>query len=132
MLTAYFEYVKSSPMDWGILAFGTILVLLHIIFLFGRTCRWRWATQGLETRQRVLAMLMEILPLLGLLGTILALLKTFQSIGMDSGTINIHEIISNFAPALTTTASGIIMLVINLVFNTILWRLIPKKSEDQQ
>ena len=55
----------------------------------------------------------DALPLIGLLGTVGALLVTFS--GMDSG-IAIGEIIHRFAPGLTSTVSGLLLAISNLAF----------------
>lgn len=52
----------------------------------------------------------DLLPLLGLLGTALAILNTFFGL---SGTPDSSEIVANFAPALTTTVSGIGFAIVN-------------------
>src|SRR5690606_16885378 len=58
----------------------------------------------------------EMLPLLGILGTVLALLMTLTSLGTAT-VFDIKQVASDFAPALSTTVSGITFAVINLVLN---------------
>lgn len=132
MLNAYLD--ELCWMDYSIiLPFGIILILMHLFYLLARLNRVVWAVQGLEIRRRFLLMLSEILPLLGLLGTVLGLLQTFRAIeGSQSGSINIYAIIRDFAPALTTTASGIIMLIPNLFLNGVLWLLAPVKKDEEE
>ena len=64
------------------------------------------------------------LPLIGLLGTIAALLLTFAS--MTDG-VALGEIIPKFAPGLTSTCSGLLWAVVNLVFFNLLLQ--PKLQE---
>lgn len=62
--------------------------------------------------RRISGVVTDILPLLGLFGTVAALLVTFANIGPA---VAPSEIIANFAPGLTTTVSGLIWAVVNLV-----------------
>ncbi len=62
--------------------------------------------------RRIGGVVTDILPLLGLFGTVAALLVTFANIGP---TVAPSEIIANFAPGLTTTVSGLVWAVVNLV-----------------
>lgn len=69
--------------------------------------RARW-----QATLRATSVITDILPLLGLLGTALAILNTFMSLG---GSIQSTEIVAKFAPGLTTTVSGISMAILNTV-----------------
>jgi|GEM_PF-6674470 len=60
--------------------------------------------------QRVMTVITDIFPLLGLLGTALAILNTFLSL---SGPIDPSSVVANFAPGLTTTISGIFCAIVN-------------------
>jgi biopolymer transport protein ExbB/TolQ len=87
--------------------------------------------QKLEDYQSLMLLFTELLPILGLLGTMLALMHTFEGIGSASGgKPEIAAMIQRFAPALTTTISGLIMVLPNLALNAFLWLLIPEKSKD--
>src|SRR5687768_7896130 len=81
MWEVYWNTVRTSGIDWFILAFGSFLILAH---LFGLVLRWRGNSvsfvQGLERYRVVLLSLTELLPILGLLGTVLSLMATFQNI----------------------------------------------------
>ncbi len=52
------------------------------------------------------------LPLLGLLGTVGALLVTFAGMGGETASA---AMIANFAPGLTSTVSGLIFAIVNLL-----------------
>lgn len=124
-------YIKSlSWMDlYIILPYGAVLLLCHFFFLYGRKKRYLWAVQGLDKGRGFLLTLSELLPLLGLLGTVFGLLHTFKAVaGIQIDDKQINSIIENFAPALTTTASGIIMLLPNLFMNGILKLLVPNEK----
>src|SRR5262249_59285795 len=58
-----------------------------------------------------LAQAAEWFPLLGLLGTVAAILQTFSEM---SEKVTPREIIENYAPAITATGSGLFMALINI------------------
>lgn len=111
----YLVRVRSSPFDWLILALGGTLFLIQT-FLARRALRWqsvgfderpdRWLSQ--------LAQAAEWFPLLGLIGTVAAILQTFSSIP-TSGTITPGEVIRRYAPAITATGSGLFMALMNIL-----------------
>lgn len=61
---------------------------------------------------RLSSVAVDALPLLGLLGTVIALLVTFT--GMAGGPVT-SSVVANFAPGLTTTVSGIVTALLNLI-----------------
>ena len=129
MLRVYWNHLGTF--DYIIWAFGIILLLVQANIWFARSRRKLWATQGLKHRQQILLTFSELLPLLGLLGTVLALLETFQNMKpLSEGNIDITNIIQSFTPALTTTASGIIFLIPNLFINALLWWHIPDDLKE--
>ena len=66
--------------------------------------------RALEDRVH-LAQAAEWFPLLGLLGTVAAILQTFSNITIFTP----QEIISHYAPAITATGSGLFMALLNLL-----------------
>ncbi|MBQ1455642.1 MAG: MotA/TolQ/ExbB proton channel family protein [Thermoguttaceae bacterium] len=131
-MDAYWSYL--GPMDWFIIGYGALLMAVHIVLIAARYLSSAlWARQGLGVRRQFLLALSELLPLMGLLGTVVALLNTF--LGMDSaadGYVDIPGLIHDFAPALTTTASGIIFVLINLFLNSVLWLVIPSRLKEEE
>lgn len=131
-MDAYWSYL--GPMDWFIIGYGALLTAAHIALIAARYLSSAlWARQGLGECRHFLLALSELLPLLGLLGTVVALLNTF--LGIDSapdGSVSIPELIRDFAPALTTTASGIIFVLINLFLNALLWLVIPSRLKEEE
>ncbi|MCE9533631.1 MAG: MotA/TolQ/ExbB proton channel family protein, partial [Planctomycetes bacterium] len=93
----YIERVKTSAIDWLILAFGSALFLTQIALVW-KALQWRgddfderpdsWLTH--------LAQAAEWFPLLGLLGTVAAIMQTFNSTDFRP-----QEIIKRYAPAIT-------------------------------
>src|SRR5205085_8628319 len=109
----YLSRIRSSPMDWLILALGALLFVLQISLTW-RALRWRG--EGFDERPdhclSHLAQAAEWFPLLGLLGTVAAILQTFSSM---TGTITPQEIIRKYAPAITATGSGLFMALLNIL-----------------
>ncbi len=75
--------------------------------------------QNLESTRERLPAWIELLPLLGLLGTVLGLMNTLGSFEMAAqGDLpDSSVVISAFAPAMSTPISGLIMLIPNLGLN---------------
>ena len=100
------------PMDGLILAIGLCLFLLQSILAL-KALRWRGT--GFDERSDAflsgLAQAAEWFPLLGLLGTVAAILQTFSSM---SDTVTPREIIRSYSPAITATGSGLFMALINI------------------
>jgi len=109
----YLARVRSSPMDWLILALGTLLFLLQTILAWQAL---RWRGEAFDDRPdrwlTALAQAAEWFPLLGLLGTVAAILQTFSSI---HGGITPEEVIRKYSPAITATGSGLFMALLNIL-----------------
>lgn len=120
--TLQYYWQAFTPLDQFIWGLAIILVVFHIITLFYYIYRNYWKLDPLAQVERWRIMLLsftEILPLLGLLGTVIALLNTFYGLGR-SETPDLQEMIVTFAPALTTTISGLLGAIINLFLNSVL------------
>jgi hypothetical protein len=111
----YLARVRHSPMDWLILGLGAVLFILQTLLGF-RAMRWREV--GFDERPdrwlSSLAQAAEWFPLLGLLGTVAAILQTFGSIPA-TGSITPGEVIRRYAPAITATGSGLFMALMNIL-----------------
>ena len=57
-----------------------------------------------------------IAPLLGLLGTVLGLINSFSFIKLGSAGINAEEVTGGISEALVSTAAGLIVAIISLIF----------------
>ena len=109
--TYYFRRVQNSAIDWLILATGALLFITQTLLVW-KSLQWRgdnfderpdpWLTH--------LAQAAEWFPLLGLLGTVAAILQTFNSTDFSP-----QEIIKRYAPAITATGSGLFMALINIL-----------------
>jgi hypothetical protein len=111
----YLARISASPIDWLILSLGAVLFVLQTL-LGWRALRWRG--DGFDERPdrwlSSLAQAAEWFPLLGLLGTVAAILQTFSSIP-TGGTITPGEVIRRYAPAITATGSGLFMALLNIL-----------------
>lgn len=102
-----------SPMDTVILGLGMSLFALQLLLSW---LALRWQGTGFDERPdpwlNRLGQAAEWFPLLGLLGTVAAILQTFSSI---TGPTPPHKIIEMYAPAITATGSGLFMALFNIV-----------------
>ena len=115
----YLARVQHSPIDWLILGLGTVLFATQI-GLAWRALRPR--EDGFDERAdrwlNHLSSAAEWFPLLGLIGTVAAILQTFSSIGAPGATpadTVPREIIRKYAPAITATGSGLFMALMNIL-----------------
>jgi len=114
-LRFYLDRVRESYLDWLILGLGTGLAIIQL-WLVWRALRWQ--ETDFDTRQdevlQQMAWAAEWFPLLGLFGTVAGILQTFATIGLRQ-VVPQQEILRLYAPALTTTASGLLMALVNVV-----------------
>jgi hypothetical protein len=131
---AYWETAKTNPLDWVILSFGLLLIAAHVIGLAGRFQGHRVLfVQDLDRYRTFCLLLTELLPVLGLLGTVFSLMytfKTFQAGGAGEPP-DLSQMVQTFAPAMSTTISGLGMIGPNLVLNAILWLACPTSEKGQ-
>jgi hypothetical protein len=113
-LRYYIHRIESSPIDWLILGLGTLLFLPQVLLAW-RALRVRG--DGFDERPdrwlSSLAQAAEWFPLLGLLGTVAAILQTFSSLG--GPVVTPQEVIRRYAPAITATGSGLFMALLNIL-----------------
>ncbi len=111
----YLKSIRDSYIDWIILAIG-IPFFLAQLFLTWQALRWRersfdeWPDRWIQRFHEAA----DWFPLLGLLGTVAGILQTFGAVG-EHGMLTQTQIIELYAPALTTTASGLLMAFLNVV-----------------
>jgi hypothetical protein len=113
----YLNRVAESPIDWIIIGLGFTLFAAQI-WLCWRALLWREQEADFNTRtDRWLnhtAQGAEWFPLLGLIGTVVAILQTFSSITPGSKP-EPSDIIRKYAPAITATGGGLYMAFINIL-----------------
>ena len=113
----YLNRVATSPIDWIIIGLGFTLFAAQV-FLSWRALLWRESAADFNTRPdrwlSHLAQGAEWFPLLGLIGTVIAILQTFSAIAPGSRP-EPSEIIRKYAPAITATGGGLYMAFINIL-----------------
>src|SRR5262245_14158064 len=99
-------------MDVLILSLGAGLFVAQML-LSWRALHWRGTSfdERPDPWLSNLAQASEWFPLLGLLGTVAAILQTFSQITIFTP----QEIIKSYAPAITATGSGLFMALINIL-----------------
>lgn len=120
----YSLFSDFTLLDKIILGFGITLLAVHVILLFLSIPSG--PHPKLKSFQEYLLLLSELLPLMGLLGTVQALLFTFKLFSTDEGNTvmtmaQMKDFLHSFAPALTTTANGLYLLIPNLLLNALVW-----------
>jgi len=106
-------YLKNLTwMDVLILSLGAGLFLTQMLLVW-RALHWRETSfdERPDPWLSNLAQASEWFPLLGLLGTVAAILQTFSQITIFTP----QEIIKSYAPAITATGSGLFMALINIL-----------------
>jgi MotA/TolQ/ExbB proton channel family len=111
----YLNRVAESPIDWIIIALGFSLFATQILFTW-KALRWRGTDFDHKADRWVnhLSQAAEWFPLLGLIGTVVAILQTFSSITPGSRP-EPSDIIRKYAPAITATGGGLYMAFINIL-----------------
>jgi hypothetical protein len=113
----YLTRLQDSAIDWIILSLGFTLFAAQT-FLAWRALRWQPAEMDFDARAdrwlNHLAQAAEWFPLLGLIGTVAAILQTFSSITPGSSPTP-QDIIKKYAPAITATGSGLFMALANIL-----------------
>ena len=88
-------------------------------------------TEPLLTRfDTTLSTIVAIAPLLGLLGTVLGLIRAFHGISLGQPLENTEVVISGISEALVSTAIGLIVAIITLAF-TNLFRSLKRKEKHE-
>jgi hypothetical protein len=113
----YLNRVAESPIDWIIISLGFTLFFAQV-WLCWRALLWREGPADFNTRpDRWISHLTqgaEWFPLLGLIGTVVAILQTFSSITPGSKP-EPSDIIRKYAPAITATGGGLYMAFLNIL-----------------
>ena len=111
----YLDRIRTPGVDWVILALGTVLFSTQILLAW-RALRWK--DTGFDERPdkwiENLSQAAEWFPLLGLIGTVAAILQTFSSFTPGTNPTP-QQIILKYAPAITATGSGLFMALMNIL-----------------
>ena len=111
----YLERIEQSPIDWVILCLGATLFTTQTI-LSVKALRLNGPKFNDRPDKWIgnLAQAAEWFPLMGLIGTVAAILQTFSSI-LPGTNPTPQEIIRKYAPAITATGSGLFMALMNIL-----------------
>ena len=125
----YLTRLQDSHIDWIILAIGGLLFTAQTLLAY-RALQLRDddAPRKTPEEERVrtpfndapddwldqLAQAAEWFPLLGLIGTVAAILQTFSSFSPDKPP-TYSDIIQKYGPAITATGSGLFMALMNIL-----------------
>lgn len=109
----YLERVRTAPIDWIIIGVGYTLFAVQVVLAW-RALRWQETDFDVKADRWLghLCQAAEWFPLLGLIGTVAAILMTFNSIKPG---ITPQDIIHTYAPAITATGGGLYMAFINIL-----------------
>jgi hypothetical protein len=111
----YLARVETSPIDWIIIGVGFTLFGAQIVLAW-RALRWQESDFDVKADRWLnhLSQAAEWFPLLGLIGTVAAILQTFSSITPGVNPTP-QDIIRKYAPAITATGGGLYMAFINIL-----------------
>ena len=113
----YLTRLQDSHIDWIILALGGVLFAVQTVLAW-KAMRLRDDGPGFDTRPDKwldqLAQAAEWFPLLGLIGTVAAILQTFSSFTPDKPP-TYSDVIQKYGPAITATGSGLFMALMNIL-----------------
>ena len=109
----YLTRIRETPIDWIIIGTGFTLFGTQTVLAF-RALRWQETDFDLRADRWLsnLSQAAEWFPLLGLIGTVAAILQTFNSIQPG---VTPQDIIHTYAPAITATGGGLYMAFINIL-----------------
>jgi MotA/TolQ/ExbB proton channel family len=111
----YVTRLRDSAIDWVILGIGGVLFFAQT-WLARRALRWKDTNfdESADPWLSHLGQAAEWFPLLGLIGTVAAILQTFGTFGPGSRPAA-EEIIQKYGPAITATGSGLFMAFLNIL-----------------
>lgn len=113
----YLTRLQDSHIDWIILGIGGLLFAAQTLLAW-RALKLRDDKPGFNDAPdrwlNQLAQAAEWFPLLGLIGTVAAILQTFSSFSPDKPP-TYSEIIQKYGPAITATGSGLFMALMNIL-----------------
>lgn len=121
----------KNLVDYGVISLLVVMCFIAIFFFIERVIFYkRVKVESYKTKKALDVALTKHLtiigtiasnsPYIGLLGTVLAIMLTFMTMG--SGDIDASKIMESLALALKATAVGLVVAIVSMVFYNILGR----------
>ena len=118
--------------DYGVITLLIIMSFVAVFFFIGRVIFYKkidiksYKTKkaldvALTKHLTIIGTIASNSPYIGLLGTVLAIMLTFMTMG-NAGDIDASKIMESLALALKATAVGLVVAIISMVFYNILSR----------
>lgn len=109
------SYLKScSGIDCVIFVCGIVLLAIQLSAILKMFYKEHSPVQAKKDLDNYSAFF-DFFPLMGMCGTGLGLLNTFSQFKTEEVTLNMKFLVSQLAPAMTSTVTGILCLFINMV-----------------
>lgn len=115
--------------DRLIIGLGFLTVLVQLIFYIMYVLKIKGFDKNANEWFDWLVLFFDLFPLMGLLGTVNGMLDTFKEFKEN---MDITSMMAKFAPALTSTVSGIIALILNLIVFIFIKRIISVINEGEE
>ncbi len=128
--------------DYGVIALLVIMSFIAVIFFIERVLFYKkidvksYKTKkaldiALTKHLTIIGTIASNSPYIGLLGTVLAIMLTFMTMG-NAGDIDASKIMESLALALKATAAGLVVAIISMVFYNILSRFAEVLESDYE
>ena len=128
--------------DYGVIALLVIMSFITVFFFIERVLFYKkidvksYKTKkaldiALTKHLTIIGTIASNSPYIGLLGTVLAIMLTFMTMG-NAGDIDASKIMESLALALKATAAGLVVAIISMVFYNILSRFAEVLESDYE
>ena len=128
--------------DYGVIALLVIMIFIAVFFFIERVLFYKkidvksYKTKkaldiALTKHLTIIGTIASNSPYSGLLGTVLAIMLTFMTMG-NAGDIDASKIMESLALALKATAAGLVVAIISMVFYNILSRFAEVLESDYE
>ena len=128
--------------DYGVIALLVVMSFISVFFFIERVLFYKkidvksYKTKkaldiALTKHLTIIGTIASNSPYIGLLGTVLAIMLTFMTMG-NAGDIDASKIMESLALALKATAAGLVVAIISMVFYNILSRFAEVLESDYE
>jgi len=117
-----------------LLSVASVAIALERLRFYGQVDARRYASRArlesdLTRRLNVISTVASNSPYIGLLGTVLGIMLTFQTLGA-TGEMDVKSIMNGLALALKATAAGIVVAIPCVALNNVLRRRVRERLTD--